>query len=222
MNIFGNTLGYDALVNKLKNDTRQQRADEVNKMLALNMNKRPSYDGISIAGGSLINAGDIIGRQQAFDRNRAFLNNPNAVLQFLSEGTADVGGPRAKKIMKDRPRFQEDVAQRGLEQVEYDADSGRLPSVSDIRKQAMLQEGTTRSGRTLESVRGQAGELYGQRESLLGGPWQEPILSSIPVPQAQERDLTQSQFAGDVRPIRPMRQTVSRDKRSLIPTFTNY
>lgn len=113
---------YKELTAEQTSATQQQRMDELAKMKALATNGQPDIGGISVAGGSLVNAGAEIGRQQAFDRNKAAVNNPGALLDLLTKGATDVGGPRVKASLKDRNRLEEDTAELGATAMKKDAE----------------------------------------------------------------------------------------------------
>lgn len=213
-------MSYDDLVVSLTNDARKQREDEINKMRALALNGRPDgAAGVSVAGGSLINAGGEVARQMAYDRNMAAVNNPGALLEMLKGGKADVGGPRARRVLHDRDRLAEDSANMDLEQLETDLDQGHAPEMKNIADASMAANKRSRSGAFAEGILERGIRARNDRVRLLAEPLPEET-QQYKVPTFETPEEPQ-RYGGDVRPIKPQTMKISRDKKSLIPYFTN-
>lgn len=216
---------YEAELEAAKRATRESALDEIRRARLAVMNAGPldrykQNRNMGIMPDAATNSiGVLFARQMEYDKLKALANNPKAQLDLLTTGVADVSAPRISALFNDRNRFDEQVAQRGLDQLEYDLDGGRFPAIQDLRKQAVLNERNRSSkGTPIDTIRNMASDAVDTRTRLLESSQPRPTQYSVPdflsEPERQS-------WPGDVRPIRRS-TTVSRDRRSLIPSFTNY
>lgn len=102
-----------------------QRVKQLGDMKKLAMNGRPDPGNISVAGGSLISAGQAFANLQAYDRNKAIINDPEAVLQFLKTGNATAAAPfgnplKNEKMNNKSADYGEEAQSLDAEQLEQD------------------------------------------------------------------------------------------------------
>ena len=106
------------------------REKEIKEMKALALNGRPQ--GADVLGlNDPRSGGAMIAAQQAYDRNRAAVNNPEAMYDMLTKGQADVGSNygrmRGKRAGKSLEQEETGLA---VEQAGKDVERGALPDAN--------------------------------------------------------------------------------------------
>lgn len=117
---------YERELKDAERKAKEQLAKEMAEMRAMNLNGRPDLGAVTnVSAGAGPGVGDQIGRMQAFDRNRALMNNPTQLLSFLKTGRADVGaGPLRGTLGSVEEDFERSAA--GLDRAQAEMDDPYL------------------------------------------------------------------------------------------------